>query len=626
MKGNKEQLQKFTSWLSRNQEICLFEIDPDGFSTFFPMREEMTWQYESAKSKEISAPFINTQQLSAYIGVLMRTTLSEKYERFLNQNTFVTECIELIPFRLKKCFEFNVEVFEDGHFLVHFLPVSKITGSQSASVGYIRELKRTFSKEVNDLTITVVDLKTFRRQRINIFSLEDMKLLEEFLKDCEDSIITFDYHFLASYSPSIFREIAKNTIKDIDGSIFYLEKIISSVTFPDWFNFQSKPFARVDIEEFGTLANLKIGENKCVNKQSAAYYSGILKPAGNCAIQPVLIGHYQDISQFTELIQRFNKGAIDFTILNPLKLQSDVNPDLTRILEQKKEMPEKNFLVCIFTYHPLSSDFLSPLNNKNLRYQIYQGVTDKFKLSNFAVKSLEKLGGILCAINQTYENKDTYFIGIDLGHSPDKDERFSNLCVAFFNNNGILLKHHVNRKIKKNESITAESILPAFSAFRTYLQKQNKPMPEKLIIHRDGKLHVRDIENMVSQAKEQLSTDHLDIIEVVKHGYPVVAGFEKKDGAYCNLNSGSCWIDNSNKYAILVTNIQSDEKNAIVNPLIIKHRYGKTEFSQLLSQIYWFTKIYTNNLYNSTRLPATTQKANNLVGTGRKKHQATYIG
>ena len=150
-------------------------------------------------------------------------------------------------------------------------------------------------------------------------------------------------------------------------------------------------------------------------------------------------------------------------------------------------------------------------------------------------------------------------------------------------------------------------------------------MPEKLIVHRDGRLHSSDIENLINQAKEQLSTDNLDIIEIVKQGYPVIAGFEKKDGAYCNLNSGDCWIDISKKYAILITNVQSDEKNAVVNPLIIKHKYGKTEFKQLLNQVYWFTKIYTNNLYNSTRLPATTQKANNLVGTG-KSHIATYVG
>ena len=119
--------------------------------------------------------------------------------------------------------------------------------------------------------------------------------------------------------------------------------------------------------------------------------------------------------------------------------------------------------------------------------------------------------------------------------------------------------------------------------------------------------------------------EQIDIVEVIKNGFPVIAGFEKNDGAYLNLKSGSYWIHNSKKYAILITNIQSDDKNAIVNPLIIKHWYGNTNFDKILNQIYWFTKVYTNNLYNSTRLPATTQKANNLVGTG-KIHSASYLG
>jgi len=625
LKRNDEQFQKFSNWLNRNPDIYLFEIDSEGFFTFFPLREEMTWQYKLTKRKEISAPFFNTQQISAYLGKLIRGVFSENYEQFLNQNIFVTDCISFVPFNVKKCIEFNIEFFEDGSFFVHFHPVSKITGYQSVSLNYIRELKRNFQKEVDNLIVSIVDLKTNYRQKIEIFNNDDNKRLEEFLEKHTDSIVTFDYHFLASYSPSIFGQIVQNTINDVDESILYLEKIIVSVSFPDWFNFQSKPFLKITVDELGNSANLRIGENKCVNKQSATYYSGIFKPTDNCVIQPVLIDKYPYNSLFSELIQKFNKDAVNFTILNPIQLQSNTSPDLTHILERMQALSDKRFLLCIFTNHSLSPDFFMPFSKKKLQFQTYQGSFEKYKLSNFAIKSLDKLGGIICAINNTFENENTYFLGIDLGHSQNKEERFSNLGVTIFNNNGILIKQHVNKKIRKDESITSESISPAFTVFKSYLNEHKKKMPDKLIIHRDGKLHNRDIENIVNQAKEHFETKDIDIVEIIKSGFPVIAGFEKKDGAYLNLSSGSCWIHCSERYAILITNVQSNENNGIANPVIIKHRYGKTDFKQLITQLYWFTKIHTNNLYNSTRLPATTQKANNLVGTG-KKRQATYLG
>jgi hypothetical protein len=63
-----------------------------------------------------------------------------------------------------------------------------------------------------------------------------------------------------------------------------------------------------------------------------------------------------------------------------------------------------------------------------------------------------------------------------------------------------------------------------------------------------------------------------------------------------------------------------------LKPIIIKHKYGNTDFNKILRQLYVFTKVYTTNLYNSTRLPATTLKANNVVSTSNKVHKNSYLG
>ena len=117
----------------------------------------------------------------------------------------------------------------------------------------------------------------------------------------------------------------------------------------------------------------------------------------------------------------------------------------------------------------------------------------------------------------------------------------------------------------------------------------------------------------------------LDIVEIIKSGFPVIAKHNTR-GDSENLSSGSAFRDDVARYAILVTNTQADQEKAILNPIIIKHKYGETAFSKIVDQVYWFTKVYTNNLYYSSRLPATTLKANNIVVTSNKVHQSTYLG
>jgi len=114
-------------------------------------------------------------------------------------------------------------------------------------------------------------------------------------------------------------------------------------------------------------------------------------------------------------------------------------------------------------------------------------------------------------------------------------------------------------------------------------------------------------------------------VEIIKSGFPVIAMKDDKGNAI-NPSSGSSYQDNEHKYSILVTNIQAEEHSAVISPIIIKHKSGNTDFNKIVDQVYWFTKVYTNNLYNSTRLPATTLKANNIVGTSAKQHKSTYLG
>lgn len=615
-----EQCEKFKNWLIKSDDIKLYDLNSNGFKTFQAMKEESTWQYNFESSIEIFAPFENTQQISSYISFLIRNALEKKYQRFLSENVHVTETIDLSPFVLKKAIEYNVELFNDGELLVHFLPTTKITSPNDISYSYLQGLKSNFIRPVDDIEISLIESQRYRRIKIDLFSQEELEKSQKFINEHENVLATFNYHFIASYSPEIFGKVVKETIKDIDKSIFYLQDKLSNINFEGFFNFQEKPFHRINIHQFGNENNLVIGDNKFVNKQSAAYYSGMFRPANNCAIIPVLVDNYKD-SNFSELINRFNKNSEMFELLEPIRIDSKLDSRFDELISIKRKS-KKKLLAAIFTEYQQPNDFVEPLKKSKTSFQLYLGAIDNFKLSNFTVKCLEKLGGQLSIINDTAENENTYFVGIDLGHSQNDRGKFSNLALVFFDNKGNFIHSAINKNLDRNEAISSEVIWSCFASFRKYLKENNLPSPEKLVIHRDGKLHLDDIKSIVKQSKKQLNVDNVEVLEIIKHGYPVFACFDL--GAYMNLKSGDCFLYKN--YAILITNIQADEKNAIINPIIVKHKIGVDSMEKLTKQVYWFSRIYTNNLYNSTRLPATTLKANNIVGTSLKTHQATYEG
>lgn len=621
--NQKIQLDRFIKWLKKpNEEVILYELNDTGFKTLTPLKEVNTWQYSLVSINENTPPYSNIQKISAYISSVIRNSFSICYKRYLNENIYETDVIYLDSIILRKCIQFNIELFDDGIFYVHFLPITKITSNEDISFDIIDKLRHDFTSHTRkDVTVFLIETYRFKKLKIDLFSEGDYEKAKIFFQENKKVIISFDYHFIASYSRDIFISVTEKTIKDIDESIIYLQEKLDCLEFDEWLNFQKKLFYKVEKLSFGKKNNLVVGCNQVVNRQSSAYYNGMYQPANKAILLPVLVDKYPRFN-FSEYIDKFNKNASSFDLLEPITIISNDENRFNFSLSLKEKYRDKKILLAIFTEYEQPKEFLQPLKEKKISFQIYLGKTDRYKLSNFSVKCLEKLGGLLSIINDTEENEHTYFVGIDLGHSRDNKEPYSNLGLVFFDNKGQFIHSYVNKKIKRNEAISSEILWACFASFRKYIERSNKPYPEKIVIHRDGKLHKEDISSIIKQSKKQLNIDYIEVVEIIKQGYPVYAGFDQ--GAYVNLESGDCFIHNN--YAILITNIQADEKNALVNPIIIKHRFGNDSMAKIVNQVYWLTKIYTNNLYNSTRLPATTLKANNIVGTSSKEHRATYTG
>lgn len=637
LNNQKTQKERFCNWLKRNPEILLYDLSETHFSTYLKLKEnenwkfdftkknfglkDKPWQYKFIKKNEIKPPFKNTPLVSTYLSQLLKSLFNKHFEQYLNNNTFVLDNLDLTPFHLLKCFQFNIEVFEDGEFYIHFLPVSKIVSATNITNTYLQKLRSSNenNSHTDKMTFSIVECKYFRRRKFDILDKHCIEKVEKFIKGREKTIATFDYHFVANYSPNIFGEITENTTKELTPSIDFLAPISKLVEFPDFIELHDKPFFEIKIDKLSNRNNLLIGNDKKVKEQKAAFYNGIYQSVHNKVIQPISVDGIL-LNKFKELINKFNQpGSIQ--ILDTIELSSNDRIDISIFKELRKQHKSK-LLLAIFTKYQQPRDYFEPIYKVGIKLQMYQGQIDLFKLSNYTVKCLEKLGGFLSVIDNTFEPETTYFVGIDLGHTTQNKERYSNLCVVLFDNKGRLISHKVIEKTPRNEALDMNALAQAMYSFEELIKKEKLPSPQKLIIHRDGKVHDQDIKNFEIVIKKGLRIDNYDIVEIIKSGYPVIATHNGQE--YHNLESGDAWTLIDRNYAILVTNIQAKEQGAILSPIVIKHKYGETNFSELVEQVYWFTKVYTNNLYNSTRLPATTEKANNLVGTSNKRYISTY--
>lgn len=698
---------KLQAWLKNKSGFLLHSIEDTCFFTFERLQMEITSQYAVRDEKIINAPFQNTQIISSLIAVLLKRELSKHFKQFFNQNIFTVSALILEPFKLLQSFEFNIEVFSSGSYLIHLLPVTKIIGCHLADAHFIKYLldSNPNNSKGEAMEFSIINTEKFYKLK---FDLLDKNLVESIKKLTDDQNkatfeATFDYHFLATYSPEIFGTITEITSKDLKKAVMFLNDVLNKIKLPSFLNLSAETFFKTDFIDLASKNNLLVGSayeiitiyskiqnqyglrveytrnevsqdelitiylkneeliqkilqsgalpvtikarieqrenwNKPyiievfsskrevstkVNMQSASYFQGIYRPAHNCNILPIVFNNL-DTSLFNILtVSCFNKNAQNFKILPPVFIDEGEMIDVV-LLKNLLSTHKKRTLLAVFCRYKMPKDDFIPL--KGFKYQLYQGETNdnkqnRAKLSNFSCKCLEKLGGITAAIAETFLPEEGYFVGIDLGHTVLGSERFSNLAMTIFNHKGLLLGKTVQKQIPLQENLLQTHCYIAFE----HLSKMIKKKPNHIVIHRDGKLHSKDIDILTKVINIVWGDIQIDIVEIIKSGFPVIA-VKKEKNKVINPSSGSSYQDKIHKYAILATNVQSDMQNQIINPIIIKHKYGSLEFNKIIEQVYWFTKVYTSNLYTSTRLPATTLKTNNIAGTSRKVHKSTYLG
>lgn len=701
---------KLTKWLKYGSNFPIYKIDNSSFSTFKQLcPSELNHQYFYEQSTVITAPFENTQLISCIIGNFVKYSLSQKFEQYLHDNIFIVSEIVIHPFKLLKGVEFNIEVFQSGHYLINFLPVTKIISDQSPITDkYLLELRANLKKQSsndNDIHCTLIDQNEHNKRQLDLLNPQAFNAIQSALNDKTIKLATFNYHFLATYSSGIFRKIISETCKKLKDLILFTDKVLSELSLPDFLHLSPDRYLKTDIVQLNNKYNLYVGcqydetltlhaatptqyglrieytrddispEELIINfikdqhvvdkfkdltlpikvrgkinyraaqkraflvdfqksnsinatlvaQQSAAYYTGIYKPVQDFLVLPILY-RQQECTLFKDLIQAFNRNKID--LLDPYIITGETI-DIAEI--KQRIAGKKKVFMPIICRDQMPKSLLQSIRSLHQKYQIYLGETsdtkdNRARLSNYVCKCLEKMGGIISLIADTSLPDSGYFIGLDLGHTTNGKDKFSNIGVALFNNYGLLIDQYVLKNLPRNENLNYQYCKIILDKFNHVISKNNLLTPTHIVIHRDGKLHKTDINSLLKSIENVWgSAIKTDIVEIIKSGFPIIV-LKTGEKQVENPPSGYSYQNTSHRYALLVTNTQANEYENLIKPIIIKHRYGDSDFKLIVEQVYWFTKIYTNNLYHCTRLPATTQKANNIAGTSNKIHQATYLG
>lgn len=212
------------------------------------------------------------------------------------------------------------------------------------------------------------------------------------------------------------------------------------------------------------------------------------------------------------------------------------------------------------------------------------------------------------------QDKDHIFIGIDLGHNHQDD--LSNLTLIAIDNQGCFINSYRKKGLENNEAIP---YIELNKGLRSLLSQSVNPM--HITIHRDGKFQ-EGIE-YYHRVMRELGITKYTLVEVTKTGTPLIGFHSINHGKNIYLDGFSGYYIYIDEISYLITNDQSLKTKTAPSPLKIKKIYGYKKITELTEEIYWLTKAYSINIFESSKLPITTVLANNLSYSKNLRHFTT---
>jgi hypothetical protein len=199
-------------------------------------------------------------------------------------------------------------------------------------------------------------------------------------------------------------------------------------------------------------------------------------------------------------------------------------------------------------------------------------------------------------------DEQTVFVGIDLGH--DHAGGRSQIAFTLFDHRGRPANNCVVPCGRNDERIPSDVLHRDLCRF---IFDGDYPAPTQVIIHRDGRFLAGESDDLIDALQE---VPRLTVVSIKKDTCTRLSG-QQLEGAFVEL---------SGRRTILVTNCQS-QHSSMPAPIEVELVYSdKLDLRQVVSQVFWLTRICQGNAYFPRRLPATTGWANNMAGTGHRIH------
>jgi hypothetical protein len=199
-------------------------------------------------------------------------------------------------------------------------------------------------------------------------------------------------------------------------------------------------------------------------------------------------------------------------------------------------------------------------------------------------------------------DEQTVFVGIDLGHDHAHDR--SQLAFTLFDHRGRPADNCVVPCGRNDERISSDVLHRDLYRF---IFERDGPSPSQVIVHRDGCFPHGEADDLIDALQD---VPRLTVVSIKKYTCTRLSG-QQLEGAFVELGE---------RRTVLVTNSQS-KHSSMPAPIEVELEYSdQLDLRQVVSQVFWFTRIWQGNAYFPKKLPATTGWANNLAGTGNRVH------
>ncbi len=199
-------------------------------------------------------------------------------------------------------------------------------------------------------------------------------------------------------------------------------------------------------------------------------------------------------------------------------------------------------------------------------------------------------------------DEQTVFVGIDLGHDHARDR--SQIAFTLFDYRGRPVDNHVVRCGRNDERIPSDVL---HGDLRRFIFDRDGETPTQVIVHRDGRYLAGEADDLIDALQ---AVPRLTIVSIKKDTCTRLAG-QQLEGAFVELDE---------RTTVLVTNTQS-RHSSMPAPIEVELVHSDwLNMHQVVSQVFWLTRVCQGNANFPKRLPTTTNWANNVAGTGNRVH------